>query len=51
MRIKNYVQNMCYEIGVIAHSRGVREPRRSHARIVNEKELSIPLDELYGQQP
>jgi len=54
VRIKNYVQNMCYEIGVIAHSCGVREPRelrRSHARIVNEKGLSIPLDELYGQQP
>ncbi len=53
-RVRNYVRNMCYEIGVIAHSCGVREPRqlrRAHARIVNEKGLSVPLDELYASQP
>lgn len=38
-RVKNYATNMAYEIGVIAHSCGVREPRqlrRFHARIVTQ---------------
>jgi len=50
LRVKHYVENMCYEIGVIAHACGVREPRalrRSHARIVTENGLSVPLDALY----
>ncbi len=49
-RVKNYVKNMLHEIGVIAHSCGVKEPRllrRYHARIVGETGLSIPLNELY----
>ena len=49
-RVKNYVENMVHEIGVIAHSCGVREPRelrRFHARIVTANGRSIPLNELY----
>lgn len=49
-RVQNYVENMVHEIGVIAHSCGVREPRqlrRFHARIVTASGRSIPLNELY----
>jgi glutamate synthase domain-containing protein 2 len=51
-RVRHYVQNMVREIGVIAHSCGVREPRqlrRHHARIVTADGRSIPLDELYPE--
>ncbi len=51
-RVKNYVKNMVYEVGVIAHSCGVREPRqlkRHHARIVTETGRSLPLDEVYDE--
>ena len=51
-RVKHYVKNMVYEVGVIAHSCGVREPRelqRMHARIVTASGSSIPLDEIYGE--
>ena len=50
VRVENYVSNMNHEVGVIAHSCGVREPRqlrRFHARIVTENGQSISLDELY----
>ena len=49
-RVANYVKNMNYEVGLLAHSCGVREPRelkRFHARIVMENGKSKPLDELY----
>ena len=52
-RVANYVNNMAYEVGVIAHSCGVREPRelrRHHARVVTEGGQSIPLDEAYGPE-
>jgi len=51
-RVKNYVTNMVYEIGVVAHSCGVREPRqlrRYHARIITITGASVPLDEMYGE--
>jgi glutamate synthase domain-containing protein 2 len=50
IRVKQYVKNMVYEVGVIAHSCGVSEPRelrRFHARIVTANGRSMPLDELY----
>ena len=50
-RVANYVRNMVYEVGVIAHSCGVREPRqlrRFHARIVTGDGRSVPLDEIYA---
>jgi len=50
VRVANYAKNMVYEVGIIAHSCGVREPRelnRSHARVVTNNGLSIPLNELH----
>ena len=52
VRVMNYQQNMEREVGMIAHSCGVHEPRelrRFHARVVTENGLSIGLDELYPE--
>lgn len=52
-RVRNYVRNMVYEVGVIAHSCGVSEPRqlrRHHAFIVSSQGKSIPLNELYASE-
>ncbi len=49
-RVRRYAEHMNHEIGVIAHSCGVREPRqlrRYHCRVVAEDGKSVPLDELY----
>lgn len=49
-RVASYHKNLEREIGTIAHSCGVSEPRmlkRFHARIVGSNGHSIPLDELY----
>ena len=49
-RVKQYSKNMHKEIGIIAHSCGVREPRglkRFHCRVVQENGRSVPLNELY----
>ncbi len=51
-RVANYHAGMLKEVGIIAHACGVREPRelrRHHARIVMERGMSIPLNELYGR--
>ena len=51
-RVANYVLSMEQEVGVIAHSCGVREARelnRHHARIVTELGQSVPMDEYYGK--
>ena len=51
VRVASYVKNMVYEVGTIAHSCGVREPRelrRFHARLVTTNGQSAPLDEAYG---
>jgi len=50
IRVANYVKNMVYEVGVISHSCGVKEPRqlrRFHARIVVENGTSISLEDYY----
>ena len=50
VRVMYYQKNMVKEVGIIAHSCGVREPRqlrRHHARIVTETGLSIPLNKLH----
>ena len=52
-RVHQYSKNMRKEIGIIAHSCGVTEPRklrRCHCRIVGNDGRSIPLDELYPPQ-
>ncbi len=49
-RVANYVINMQKEVGMIAHSCGVRNPRelnRTHARIVTELGQSVPMDVFY----
>ncbi len=49
-RVSNYARNMVYEVGTLAHSCGVREPRqlnRSHAQIVDEKGLPVPMCDMY----
>lgn len=51
-RVQRYSESMRKEIGTIAHSCGVTEPRglrRFHCRIVQEGGRSIPLDELYPE--
>ncbi|MEM7366367.1 MAG: FMN-binding glutamate synthase family protein [Pseudomonadota bacterium] len=51
-RVQHYCMNMNHEVGVIAHSCGVREPRhlrRYHARMVTETGTSQPLDVLYPE--
>lgn len=50
LRVANYVRRVNYEVGVIAHSCGVREPRelkRKHARIVTHEGKSVSLEEMY----
>jgi len=51
-RVRHYVENMVHEVGVIAHSCGVREPRelrRFHARIVTEYGRSQALDTIHPE--
>ncbi|MEL6962715.1 MAG: FMN-binding glutamate synthase family protein [Pseudomonadota bacterium] len=49
-RVAHYAKNMEKEIGTIAHSCGVREPRRLkryHVRIQTDTGKSIPMDQLW----
>jgi len=51
-RVAYYAKNMVNEVGIIAHSCGVKSPRqlnRTHARVVQGNGLSIGLDELHIQ--
>jgi glutamate synthase domain-containing protein 2 len=50
VRVANYARNMVREVGIIAHSCGVAEPRRLrrfHARIMTETGRSISAAELF----
>ena len=50
VRVAHYAKNITYEVGILAHSCGVREPRelrRFHARVVGSNGLSVPLNELH----
>lgn len=50
VRVYHYAKNMEYEVGVISHSCGVREPRelnRSHARLMTANGLSVSMATLY----
>ncbi len=43
---------MIYEVGIIAHSCGVRSPRelqRFHAQVVQPNGLTVALSELYPE--
>jgi len=49
-RVARYSRTMREEVGIIAHSCGVHEPRRLkrfHCRIVQSDGRSVPLDTLY----
>ena len=51
-RVANYSKSIRKEVGVIAHSCGVKEPRqlrRYHCRMVQDDGRSKPLDELYPE--
>ena len=51
-RVKNYAHNLQYEVGVIAHSCGVKEPRelrRFHAQIINEQGLPEAMSKTYPE--
>ncbi len=53
VRVANYAKNIEYEVGVISHSCGVREPRqlnRSHARVMTENGLTVSLAILYADK-
>ena len=52
-RVANFAKSIMYEIGNIAHSCGVKEPRslkRHHARMVFSNNISRPLDELFPEK-
>ena len=52
LRVANYVKRVNYEVGVICHSCGVREPReltRRHARVMTNSGVSVSLAELYPE--
>ncbi|WP_226664972.1 FMN-binding glutamate synthase family protein [Microbulbifer aggregans] len=47
-RVYNYARNMAYEVGTIAHSCGVAEPRqlrRSDVEVINERGVPMPLSD------
>ena len=49
-RVANFANNMAYEIGVIAHSCGVKEPRslnRKHAHIINDSGMPEPIEKIF----
>jgi glutamate synthase domain-containing protein 2 len=50
LKVANYHKNIIAEVGTIAHSCGVTNPRmlkRKHVRIIQYDGRSIPMDELY----
>lgn len=52
VRVAHYAKNMQKEVGIIAHSCGVPEPRllkRYHARIVLDNGRSIAMNDLYPE--
>jgi glutamate synthase domain-containing protein 2 len=53
-RVKHYHQAMIKEVGILAHSCGVPEPRqlkRYHARVVTDNGLSVSLEDMYPSHP
>jgi len=53
IRVANYIKNINYEVGMIAHSCGVHQPcelGRRHARIVQENGTSTLLADIYPDQ-
>ncbi len=49
-RVASFQSQIEYEVGIIAHSCGVPEPRqlrRFHCRVVQDNGNSVPLDQIY----
>lgn len=49
-RVSMYAKNMMYEVGIIAHSCGVKQPRglkRMHAQIIDETGTPRSMSEVY----
>jgi glutamate synthase domain-containing protein 2 len=49
-RVAHYAQNVMHEVGIIAHSCGVDDPReldRTHCRVVGDDGISVPLVKLF----
>ncbi len=49
-KVYHYATNVMREVGIIAHSCGVDDPRqldRSHCRVVGDDGVSIPLEKLF----
>jgi glutamate synthase domain-containing protein 2 len=52
VRVAQYAQNIMKEVGIIAHSCGVKEPRllrRHHVRVVTDMGKSVNFAELYPE--
>ncbi len=53
-KVYHYATNVMHEVGIIAHSCGVDDPRqldRSHCRVVGDDGVSIPLEQLFPYPP
>ena len=49
-RVYHYAKNVMHEVGIIAHSCGVEEPRqldRTHCRVMGDDGISVPLVKLF----
>ncbi len=49
-RVANLARNMAYEVGIIAHACGVKEPRaltRNHAQIIDAQGLPQPITDIF----
>lgn len=53
-RVASYAMNMEKEVGIIAHSCGVKDPRdlrREHVRIMSDENRSVSMITLYPYEP
>lgn len=53
-RVANYARNVMQEVGIIAHSCGVEDPReldRTHCRVVGDDGVSVSLIKLFPYPP
>ena len=49
-RVASFARNMVYEVGIIAHSCGVKEPReltRDHAQLISAQGIPAPMVEAF----
>ncbi|MGN6228694.1 MAG: FMN-binding glutamate synthase family protein [Dyella sp.] len=49
-KVYHYAKNVMHEVGIIAHSCGLEDPReldRSHCRVMGDDGVSMPLEKLF----